>query len=93
MEQHKTDGCFLLRPSTTNPDNPMTLVLWFKDKVYNIPVRRRPDNKYALGTPKSEEQAFDSIDDIVPHFKSESLILFSGGVEMGCTMLTDTPSK
>lgn len=39
------DGYFLLRPSTTNVNNPLALVLWYKDKVYNVPVRKRPDNR------------------------------------------------
>lgn len=40
------DGYFLLRPSTTHVGNPLTLVLWYKDRVYNVPVRKRRDNRY-----------------------------------------------
>lgn len=40
------DGYFLLRPSTTHIGNPLTLVLWYKDRVYNVPVRKRSDNRY-----------------------------------------------
>lgn len=40
-----SDGYFLMRPSTSNPNNPLTLVLWCKDRIYNVPVRRRPDNR------------------------------------------------
>lgn len=39
------NGYFLLRPSTSHPNNPLALVLWFKDRVYNVPVRKRPDNR------------------------------------------------
>lgn len=39
------DGYFLLRPSTTKVRNPFVLVLWYKDRVYNVPVRKRNDNR------------------------------------------------
>ena len=39
------DGYFLMRPSTSNPNNPLTLVLWYRDRVYNVPVRKRTDNR------------------------------------------------
>ncbi|XP_076758626.1 uncharacterized protein LOC143427973 [Xylocopa sonorina] len=87
------DGCFLLRPSTTNVNNPLALVLWYKDRVYNVPVRRRPDNRYALGSAKVNEQSFSSIEEIVMFYSRAELLLHSGGVEMGSTKLTDTPPK
>ncbi|KAJ8686801.1 hypothetical protein QAD02_022595 [Eretmocerus hayati] len=87
------DGYFLMRPSTSNPNNPLTLVLWCKDRVYNVPVRRRPDNRYALGTSKPEEQSFASIDEIIPFYKKEKLVLYTGGVQTGSTKLSETPPK
>ncbi|CAL7937920.1 unnamed protein product [Xylocopa violacea] len=87
------DGCFLLRPSTTNVNNPLALVLWYKDRVYNVPVRKRPDNRYALGSAKVNEQSFSSIEEIVMFYSRAELLLHSGGVEMGSTKLTDTPPK
>lgn len=42
------DGYFLLRPSTTNVNSPLALVLWCRDRVYNIPVRKRSDNRYDI---------------------------------------------
>ncbi|XP_017878154.1 lymphocyte cytosolic protein 2-like [Ceratina calcarata] len=87
------DGYFLLRPSTTNVNNPLALVLWFNDKVYNVPVRKRPDNRYALGSAKVNEQSFSSVEEIVAFYMKEELVLHSGGMEMGSTRLTDTPPK
>ncbi|XP_078033345.1 uncharacterized protein LOC144468070 [Augochlora pura] len=86
------DGYFLLRPSTTNVNNPLALVLWYKDRVYNVPVRKRPDNSYALGSAKVNEQSFSSVDEIVTFYTREELVLHGGG-ELGRTRLTDTPPK
>ncbi|XP_011499375.1 PREDICTED: uncharacterized protein LOC105363369 [Ceratosolen solmsi marchali] len=90
---NSSDGYFLMRPSTSNPNNPLTLVLWCKDRVYNVPVRRRPDNRYALGSSKPNEQSFASIDEIIPFYKRENLVLYTGGVQTGSTKLSDTPLK
>ncbi|XP_015188847.1 PREDICTED: uncharacterized protein LOC107072992 isoform X5 [Polistes dominula] len=87
------DGYFLLRPSTTNVNSPLALVLWCKDRVYNIPVRKRSDNRYALGSPKLNEQSFSSVEEIVTCYTKEELVLYTGGVQTGSTKLTDTPSK
>ncbi|XP_053976908.1 lymphocyte cytosolic protein 2-like isoform X1 [Hylaeus volcanicus] len=87
------DGYFLLRPSTTNVNNPLALVLWYNDRVYNVPVRKRPDNRYALGSAKTNEQSFSSVEEIVMFYTREGLVLHSNGVQMGSTKLTDTPPK
>ncbi|KAL6445839.1 hypothetical protein ACFW04_000922 [Cataglyphis niger] len=87
------DGYFLLRPSTTNIGNPLALVLWYRDRVYNVPVRKRIDNRYALGTAKVNELSFSTIDEIVAFYMKEELMLYSGGMQIGSTKLTDTPPK
>ncbi|XP_076650409.1 uncharacterized protein LOC143357727 [Halictus rubicundus] len=87
------DGYFLLRPSTTNMNNPLALVLWYKDRVYNVAVRKRPDNSYALGSAKVNEQCFASVEEIVMFYSREELVLHSGGGEVGRTKLADTPPK
>nr|CAD7193583.1 unnamed protein product [Timema douglasi] len=48
------DGMFIIRPSQTQ--NPLTLSLWYNNRLYNISVRQRPDGKYALGYEKANEQ-------------------------------------
>ncbi|XP_012061542.1 PREDICTED: lymphocyte cytosolic protein 2-like [Atta cephalotes] len=87
------DGYFLLRPSTTNLGNPLTLVLWYKDRVYNVPVRKRSDNRYALGSAKVNELSFSTVEEIIVFHMKEELMLYSGGVQTGSTKLTDTPPK
>ncbi|CAK9808158.1 Lymphocyte cytosolic protein 2 [Anthophora quadrimaculata] len=87
------DGYFLLRPSSTNVNNPLVLVLWYKDRVCNVPVRKRPDNRYALGSAKANEQSFSNVEEIVMFYKREELVLHSGGVKIGSTKLTDSPPK
>ncbi|KOC71035.1 Lymphocyte cytosolic protein 2 [Habropoda laboriosa] len=87
------DGYFLLRPSSTNVNNPLVLVLWYKDRVCNVPVRKRPDNRYALGSAKANEQSFTNVEEIVMFHKREELVLHSGGVKIGSTKLTDSPPK
>ncbi len=50
------DGTFLLRKSKKGgPDNPYTLVVWFAEKCWNLKIRQRTDNKYAIGTIKEDE--------------------------------------
>ncbi|KAK2577070.1 hypothetical protein KPH14_005883 [Odynerus spinipes] len=83
------DGYFLLRPSMTNVNNPLALVLWCRDRFYNIPVRKRPDNRYALGSAKVNEQSFSSVEEIVTFYMNEELVLHTGDI----TKLTDTPPK
>ncbi|XP_011871654.1 PREDICTED: lymphocyte cytosolic protein 2-like isoform X2 [Vollenhovia emeryi] len=90
---NQQDGYFLLRPSTTNPGNPLALVLWYRDRVYNVPVRRRNDNRYALGSAKVNELSFSSVEEIVAFYMTEELMLYSGGAPTGSTKLTDTPPK
>ncbi|KAL6262959.1 hypothetical protein P5V15_005747 [Pogonomyrmex californicus] len=87
------DGYFLLRPSTTKPGNPFTLVLWYRERVFNVPVRKRNDNRYALGFPKVNEISFSTVEEIVPFYMKEELMLYSNGVLVGSTRLTDTPPK
>ncbi|XP_051164439.1 lymphocyte cytosolic protein 2-like isoform X2 [Leptopilina boulardi] len=87
------DGYFLVRPSISNPNNPLTLVLWYKDRVYNVPIRKRIDNRFALGSEKVNEQSFASVEEIVPFYSREELFLYTGGMQMGSTKLSDTPLK
>ncbi|KAK6626647.1 hypothetical protein RUM44_009123 [Polyplax serrata] len=84
------DGYFLVRPSS-NIDTYLTLTLWYSNRVYNIPIRKRKDGKFALGTPKANEQCFDSVEMMVKNYQSEKLVLYSNGVQTGKTLLTTYP--
>ncbi|XP_011314781.1 lymphocyte cytosolic protein 2 [Fopius arisanus] len=93
IRERPHNGYFLLRPSNTNPNNPFVLTLWFNDGVYNVQVRKRPDSRYALGSPRAQEQSFASVEEIVQFHSREELPLCRGRVQTGSTLLTDTPPK
>uniref|UniRef100_A0A0A9WX97 B-cell linker protein n=1 Tax=Lygus hesperus TaxID=30085 RepID=A0A0A9WX97_LYGHE len=80
------NGCFLVRPSTKHM---LTLSLWYNGRAYNIPIRRRDDAQYSLGTMKPNERVFTDLDEIVDHYGArEELILFSKGTTTGrCRLL------
>nr|CAD7455388.1 unnamed protein product [Timema tahoe] len=85
------DGMFIIRPSQTQ--NPLTLSLWYNNRLYNISVRQRPDGKYALGYEKANEQSFASVEELVTNYQSEKLLLYSGGERNGRTFLTKWPQR
>lgn len=91
----KSDGYFLVRPSNANAHQPWTLVLWYRDRTFNIAIRERPDTRYALGKVKPKEQSFANIEEMVNFYKKEELVLNSatGGTQDGSTRLTETPPK
>lgn len=84
------DGYFLIRPSSKG-EACLTLTLWFHNRVYNIPIRKRRDEKFALGTPKANEQSFNTIQEMVSNYQSEKLVLYSNGAKAGRTLLTAYP--
>lgn len=50
------DGSFLVRKSKRGGEsNPYTLTLLYRGFIYNLHIRRRPDQKYALGSEKPDE--------------------------------------
>ncbi|XP_066586182.1 lymphocyte cytosolic protein 2-like [Prorops nasuta] len=93
IQERPQNGYFLVRPSRYYVNRPFTLVLWFQDRVYNVPVRRRADNRFALGTVKVNERSFASVEEMVSFYSREELFLNSGGVPTGKTKLTDSPPK
>ena len=46
---------YCIRKSSQGPDRPYVLVVFYENKVYNLPVRLRSDHKYALGAEKKGE--------------------------------------
>lgn len=72
------DGYFLIRPSSKG-EACLTLTLWFHNRVYNIPIRKRGDKKFALGTPKANEQVSSSFR-VLPLESQEFLGLPSGTI-------------
>lgn len=86
------DGYFLIRPSSQS-QNPLTLTLWYNQRVYNISVRQRKDGRIALGFEKPDEQSFLSIEEMIVNYQSENLLLFSRNERTGRTVLTKSPPK
>ncbi|XP_063587844.1 uncharacterized protein LOC134765232 [Penaeus indicus] len=82
------DGVFLIRPSTRSSD-PLTLCLRYRSRTYNINIRCRPDGLFALGSEKTNEMTFSSVDDIVSTYTREPIKLQSGDR----AMLTVPPPK
>lgn len=84
------DGSFLVRPSSQG-HNALTLTLWYNGRLYNISIRHRSDGRYALGTEKAKEQSFTSVEELIENYKSEKLVLYSGGEKTGRALLTTSP--
>ncbi|XP_023706055.1 protein piccolo isoform X3 [Cryptotermes secundus] len=90
MLRNEEDGSFLVRPSAQS-QNPLSLTLWYRRRLYNIGIRHRLDGRYALGTEKENEQSFASVEELVQNYQSEKLVLYSGGEKTGRTLLTTSP--
>ncbi|XP_067270640.1 B-cell linker protein [Pseudorasbora parva] len=72
------DGTFLVRYSNSQNDRqPYTLVVLYRQTVYNIPVRFLEDSKhYALGKEgKKTEELFGSLQEMISHHMKNPLLL------------------
>ncbi|XP_061914740.1 B-cell linker protein isoform X3 [Entelurus aequoreus] len=71
------DGAFMVRMSSgQNAHQPYTLVVFYKNRVYNIPIRFiRMSQKYALGKEKKGEEYFRSVSHIIQTHRTNLLIL------------------
>ncbi|KAG5281385.1 hypothetical protein AALO_G00071530 [Alosa alosa] len=72
------DGAFLVRRSSAqNFRQPYTLVVLYRQKVYNIPVRFIEEtNGYALGKEgKKNDEVFSGLQEIISHHKNNPLLL------------------
>ena len=50
------DGAFIVRLSQKGgASNPLTLTLLYSNNIYNLHIRLRPDEKFAIGREKPEE--------------------------------------
>lgn len=77
LNKSSKDGSFLIRKSSgQDPQQPYTLVVLYKRRVYNIPVRYvDATNQYALGREKSGEDRFGSVVDMVEYHQHNALVL------------------
>ncbi|XP_048863947.1 B-cell linker protein isoform X2 [Brienomyrus brachyistius] len=71
------DGCFLVRKSSgQDAQQPYTLVVFYKRRVYNIPVRFiQSTQHYALGREKKGEERFSSVSSIIENHQKNALVL------------------
>ncbi|XP_016386835.1 SH2 domain-containing protein 6-like [Sinocyclocheilus rhinocerous] len=72
------DGTFLVRYSSSQNDRqPFTLVVLYRQTVYNIPVRFLEDSQqYALGKEgKKTEELFSSLQEMISHHMKNPILL------------------
>ncbi|XP_045926025.1 B-cell linker protein isoform X2 [Micropterus dolomieu] len=71
------DGAFMVRKSSGQDSlQPYTLVVFYKGRVYNIPIRYIPTTQqYALGREKKGEEYFSSVSHIVENHQRTPLVL------------------
>jgi len=69
------DGCFLIRTSS-QVHIPYTLSVLHLGKTYNIPIRKRDDDRYALGKPKENEQVQIDFLLVISFYQNNNLIFF-----------------
>ncbi|CAK6962387.1 B-cell linker protein [Scomber scombrus] len=71
------DGAFMVRKSSgQDAQQPYTLVVFYKGRVYNIPVRfTQTTQQYALGREKKGEEYFSSISHIIDNHQRNPLVL------------------
>ncbi|XP_007894569.1 B-cell linker protein isoform X3 [Callorhinchus milii] len=77
LNKSNKDGSFLIRKSSgQDSKQPYTLVVLYKRRVYNIPVRYVEATKeYALGRKKSGEDRFASVAEIIENHQRNALVL------------------
>uniref|UniRef100_A0A3Q1I455 SH2 domain-containing protein n=1 Tax=Anabas testudineus TaxID=64144 RepID=A0A3Q1I455_ANATE len=71
------DGAFMVRKSSgQDAQQPYTLVVFYKGRVYNIPIRFVPTTQqYALGRQKRGEEYFSSVSQIIENHQKNPLVL------------------
>ncbi|XP_010640151.1 cytokine-dependent hematopoietic cell linker isoform X2 [Fukomys damarensis] len=83
--QESKDGTFLVRDcSTKSTAEPYVLVVFHGNKVYNVKIRFLEGNrKFALGTGLRGDEKFDSVEDIIEHYKYFPITLIDGKDKSG----------
>ncbi|XP_041066163.1 B-cell linker protein-like [Carcharodon carcharias] len=77
LHENGKDGAFLVRPSSgCDRNQPYTLAILYRGKVYNIPIRFiEGNNQYALGKEKAGEMWFNSVQGMISYYQQNILIL------------------
>ncbi|XP_036184861.1 cytokine-dependent hematopoietic cell linker [Myotis myotis] len=79
MKENK-DGMFLVRDcSAKSCTEPYVLVVFHGNRVYNVKIRFLERNRqFALGTGLRGDEKFDSVEDIIEHYKYFPIVLIDG---------------
>uniref|UniRef100_H0X6H9 Cytokine dependent hematopoietic cell linker n=1 Tax=Otolemur garnettii TaxID=30611 RepID=H0X6H9_OTOGA len=85
LMQENKDGTFLVRDcSTKSKAEPYVLVVFYGNKVYNVKIRFLEGNQqFALGTGLRGDEKFDSVEEIIEHYKYFPIILIDGKDKTG----------
>ncbi|XP_060063582.1 B-cell linker protein-like isoform X2 [Ylistrum balloti] len=95
LKKISKDGCFLLRKSSDEKKakiQPYTLMVYYSGYNYNLKVRFRSDQKYALGEEKADEVTFETVPELISHHQSNEVILVHKSGKQYSTLLTVSPS-
>lgn len=79
------DGAFLVRDcSARSRAEPYVLVVFHGSKVYNVKIRfLESSRQFALGTGLRGDEKFDSVEDIIEHYKYFPIVLIDGKDKTG----------
>ncbi|XP_022272887.1 cytokine-dependent hematopoietic cell linker isoform X2 [Canis lupus familiaris] len=85
LRKENKDGTFLVRDcSTKSRAEPYVLVVFYGNKVYNVKIRFLEKNQqFALGTGLRGDEKFNSVEDIIEHYKYFPIILIDGKDKTG----------
>ncbi|XP_062257065.1 B-cell linker protein isoform X1 [Platichthys flesus] len=74
------DGAFMVRKSSGHDaQQPYTLVVFYRGRVYNIPIRFMANmQQYALGREKKGEEHFSTISHIIENHQRNPLVVIDG---------------
>ncbi|XP_004681573.1 PREDICTED: cytokine-dependent hematopoietic cell linker [Condylura cristata] len=85
LMKENRDGTFLVRDcSSKSRAEPYVLVVFYGNKVYNVKIRFLEKNQqFALGTGLRGDEKFDSVEDIIEHYRYFPIILIDGKDKSG----------
>ncbi|KAF0870950.1 CLNK protein, partial [Crocuta crocuta] len=85
LRKENKDGTFLVRDcSTKSRAEPYVLVVFYGNKVYNVKIRFLEKNQqFALGTGLRGNEKFNSVEDMIEHYKYFPIMLIDGKDKTG----------
>uniref|UniRef100_A0A8C9K915 Cytokine dependent hematopoietic cell linker n=1 Tax=Panthera tigris altaica TaxID=74533 RepID=A0A8C9K915_PANTA len=80
LRRENKDGTFLVRDcSTKSRAEPYVLVVFYGNRVYNVKIRFLEKNQqFALGTGLRGDEKFNSVEDMIEHYKYFPIVLIDG---------------